>query len=571
MSAPMLVAAALALATLMGIWRSLRRETGVKARLLWSAMSLLAAAAFWLLLYPPQRAWREDALNVIVPGGDAAVSSLPSGQSIVALPGADAPARVERVPDLATALRRHPQVRELDIAGDHLPLRDRSVAAALRLRLHSAAEAPGFRDLHWTQRSAAGQQWFVGGGVSAEDATVELRDPAGALVDAVAVESGGRFSLSAPARIAGLARFELNLLDARKQRIDSASLPLEVESGIALSAIVQAGAPSPELKYWRRWASDAGVRIDSHIALSDGLGVGDASAMFDPAALAAADFAVFDERSWLALAPAQKATLLAAVDQGLGLLLRASGPPDAGVLAEWSALGFALASEGSAVSASIDGALSLREHLDFRAAPLSITGGSAAPLLSDDHGRVLIAAVSRGQGRIALSTLLDSFQLVLRGDAGRYGGLWGRLIAEVARARQPATRRPPIPVGWVGERQVLCDLGDQARVISASGAETRLIVSERCAAYWPEEAGWHRLADGDAREPFYVRASGDAESLRNHRDRVATQALASAGESTVAASPVAGRRPMDRWPLLLLWLLPTALLWWRERRPLSPR
>lgn len=571
MSAPMLVAAALALATLMGCWRCLRRERGIKARSFTIAMQLLAAVAFWLLLYPPERAWREDVLSVIVPGGGAAVSALPSGQSIVALPEADARARVERVPDLATALRRHPQVRELDIAGDHLPLRDRSAAAALHLRLHSTAEAAGFTDLQWTQRSAAGQQWFVSGGASAADATVELRDPAGELVDACPLDADGHFRLSAPARIAGLVRFELNLLDARQQRIDSASLPLEVESGIALGAIVQAGAPSPELKYWRRWATDAGVRIDSHIALSDRLGIGDANAMLDPVALAAADFAVFDERSWLALAPPQKAMLLAAVDQGLGLLLRTSGPPDAGVLADWSALGFALASEGEAVSVSVDGALSLREHLDFHAAPVSITGGSAAPLLSDDRGRVLIAAVSRGQGRIVLSTLLDSFQLVLRGDAGRYGGLWGRLIAEVARLQPPTAGRSPIPVGWIGERQVLCDLGDQARVISASGAESRLIVSERCAAYWPNEAGWHHLIDGDTRKPFYVRASGDAESLRRHRDRVATQALASAGESTAVPSLAAGRRPMDRWPWLLLWLLPTALLWWRERRPLSPR
>lgn len=571
MSAQTLIAAALVLATLVGVWLCFRRESGIAARWFWSAMQLLAALAFWCLLYPPERTWREDALSVIVPGGQKDVSKLPSAQGAVALPEADAPVRVERVPDLATALRRHPRVRELDIAGDHLPLRDRSAAAALRLRLHSTADATGFTGLHWTQRSAAGQQWLVDGSASAKDGTVELRDPAGELVDSVALDAEGRFSLSAPTRIPGLVRFELSLLDAHKQRIDSASLPLQVEGGAALSAIVQAGAPSPELKYWRRWAGDAGMRVDARIALSDQLGMGDASATLDSATLTAADFAVLDERSWLALAPAQKAMLLAAVEQGLGLLLRASGPIDASVLADWRELGFALDSEQELASVALASALSMRDRLDFHAAPLSIASGSALPLLSDDRGRILIAAVSRGQGRIALSTLLDSFQLVLRGDTGRYGSLWGRLIAEVARPQLRSARRPPIPVAWVGERQVLCDLGDQARVISTGGTETRLIVSERCAAYWPEEAGWHRLIDGDAREPFYVRASGDAESLRNQRDRVATQALASANEAIGAPSFEAGHRPMDRWPLLLLWLLPTALLWWRERRTLAAR
>lgn len=566
MSMPMLIGAALALATLMGLGPCLRRERGVTARLLWSAVQLLAALAFWFLLYPPERVWREDALSVIVPGGEEAVSALPSGQSIVALPGADAPARVERVPDLATALRHHPQVRELDIAGDRLPLRDQAAAATLPLRLHSTAEAPGFTDLHWTQRSAAGQQWFVDGRATAKDATVELRDPAGELVDSVSLDADGRFRLSASTRIAGLLRFELTLLDAHKQRVDSASLPLQVEDGIALRAIVQAGAPSPELKYWRRWARDADMRIDEHIALSEQLGVGDANATLDSAALAAADFAVFDERSWLALTPAHKATLLAAVDQGLGLLLRASGPPETSVLADWRELGFALVSEEAVVSVAVDGALAMRDHLDFNAAPLSITAGAAAPLVRDDRDRILVAAASRGQGRIVLTTLLDSFQLVLRGDSGRYGRLWGRVIAEVARPQPSRASRPPMPVGWVGERQLFCDLGEQARVTSASGAEARLVVSERCAAFWPNEAGWHRLIDGDAREPFYVRAPGDAESLRRHRDRVATRALASASELAAVSGSAAGRRPMDRWPWLLLWLVPTGLLWWRERR-----
>ena len=565
-SMPTLIGVSIALATLAGLWRGWRREQRIGSRLSWAAVQLLASLVFWFVLYPPERAWREEALTVIAPDKNDTGAALPSGQGIVALPGADAPARIERVPDLATALRRHPLVRELDIVGNGLPLRDQAAAAALPLRLHAPVEPAGLTDLRWTQRAAAGQQWFVHGSATVKDATVELRDPSGELVDSSALDADGGFTLSAPARIAGLARLELRLLDARKQRIDSASIPLEIEDGVALSAIVQAGAPSPELKYWRRWASDAGVRLDMRIALSDRLGMGDEGAALDAAALAKADFAVFDERSWLALDSSQKATLLSAVDQGLGLLLRVSSMPDASVLADWSAFGFVFAPGEAAASISLDRALLQREHLDFNATPLSIAAGSATPLLTDDRDHIIVAATSRGQGRIAVSMLLDSFQLVLRGDAGRYGSLWGRLISEIARPQQRQANRTPIAVGWIGERQLLCDLGDTAQVIAASGEETRLIVSERCAGYWPKQAGWHRLVDGEVHEAFYVRDNDDAESLRHHRDRVATQALVSAHEPAANSARETGRKPIDRWPLLLLWLIPTALLWWRERR-----
>ena len=569
MNEPLLIGVALTLAALLGLWSCLRGEASIGARLIWSAVHLLAALAFWFVLYPPERSWREDALTVLAPADSEFPSSLPSRQHTVALPGVDAPARVERVPDLATALRRYPLVRELDIVGNGLPLRDQEAASGLQVRLQAVAETPGLSDLQWTPRVAAGQQWFVHGRATAKGAIAELRDPSGELVDSAALDADGRFALSAPARIAGLVRFELRLLDTQRQPIDSASLPLRIEDGIALSALVQAGAPSPELKYWRRWASDAGVRLDLRIALSDQLGVGEANAVLDARTLAQADFAVLDERSWLALDTAQKAALLAAVDQGLGLLLRTSSAPDASVLADWNALGFTIAPGASVGTVSLDRALSLRDHLEFGAAPLSIAAGSAVPLLMDDRDHIIAAVLSHGQGRIALSTLLDSFQLVLHGDAGRYGALWGRLIGEIARPRQHQASRAPIAVGWLGERQVLCDLGDDARIVSANGEQTQLIVSERCAAYWPKEAGWHQLIDGDVREAFYVRDNGDAGSLRHRRDRVATQALASDREAVATDSASStGHQPMDRWPFLLLWLIPTALLWWRERRQL---
>src|SRR5690606_39817443 len=106
---------------------------------------------------------------------------------------------------------------------------------------------------------------------------------------------------------------------------------------------VLAGAPDPDLKYLRRWAVDAGLRLDSRIVLSDGIALVDGAVALDAAALAQLDLVVIDERAWAALDATQQTALRAAVEDGLGLLLRVTGPLDAAVAADWSRFGFRIA------------------------------------------------------------------------------------------------------------------------------------------------------------------------------------------------------------------------------------
>src|SRR5262249_6050738 len=85
---------------------------------------VVAAPLSDLPLFPPQLPLRAGALTVLTPGATAAqLRSLPRTQRIVALPGTPATPRAERVPDLATALRRFDPVRNVTIVGEGLPVR----------------------------------------------------------------------------------------------------------------------------------------------------------------------------------------------------------------------------------------------------------------------------------------------------------------------------------------------------------------------------------------------------------------------------------------------------------------
>ena len=570
MNVEWMVAIALALAAVLGIWRTLRVRGSHRVALI--LLQPVVAGLLYVLLFPPtsRESFAANELTVLTPGVTAAqVGGLGVGATVVALPGVDAARSVERVPDLGTALRRHPQSRQLRIVGGGLPARDRDAALGLAIRFDAAALPRGLVELDAPAPVRAGNVWRVGGRVEGVvGGTIVLRDPAGTDVASAALGKDGRFAFSAQAKAAGEALFALRVRDRDGNSIETVSLPLVTDVGVPLHVLLLAGAPDPELKYLRRWAVDAGVRLDSRVALSEGVALTEGRAALDPAALREADIAIIDERAWATLGAAQKQALSAAVRDGLGLLLRVTGPVPAPVAAQWAALGFTVHARDALPAVALDNTLGLHESA-FRFTPqaLVVDANGAATLLRADDGASLALWRADGQGRIGLWWLADSWRLALGGERSRYATLWSDTLATLARARGASA--PTLPRdARVDERAVLCGLAPDAAIETTNGERIALVTEHSaaqsgCAAYWPTQAGWHTLVSADTRWPFYVRAADEAQALANAENARATSALVggATAQANIATRPI----PLPRWPFFLAWLAAMTLLWVIER------
>ena len=336
-----LVPALIALAALVGMAACVRaRRRGWPWLVLAQAIAAIVLA---LLLARGTIAPAPEALVVLSAGDAGSLQPSVRGQPIVALPGANAPAGAQRVPDLATALRRHPGTRALRVHGGGLAARDREAAAGLRVVFEPGPAPAGIVALEMPDRVVVGGAWRLHGRVAGiAGARVELRDPAGRVVDGAEVDAEGAFELGASARSEGRVEYTLAVLDAAGEQFEALRVPLVVEPGAAPRLLVLAGAPDPELRALRRWAVDAGFDLASRIALAPGLAQRRGEIALDAAALARLDLLVVDPRSWAALPLAERAGVVAAVREGLGLLLRVNGPVPAAVAADWRELGFAI-------------------------------------------------------------------------------------------------------------------------------------------------------------------------------------------------------------------------------------
>ncbi|WHO37914.1 carboxypeptidase regulatory-like domain-containing protein [Sphingobium sp. AP49] len=590
MSAQAITALLLGAAVLVGwarliLWQRAAGDLGARPWRLAALMLLQPIVALLLFfgLFPPALPVAGGTLTVATQGSSRFASAV-KGAYLVALPEAPDVAGAQAVPDLATALRRYPDTRRLVILGQGLVARDRDVAPGLAIDYTPPPSPSGIIALARPDRVAPGTAFMVGGQVAGlSKAQVELLDPAGRITDAAPVDADGRFSLTGTARAAGTAEFTLRLRRADGGLVEQAVVPLLVEGDAAPRLLILAGAPGPEVKYLRRWATDAGYAVTLNMGAGGGVALGDAPVAINAASLRRYDLLIVDDRAWAGLGGARGA-VLDAVRGGMGLLLRGSGPADGTLRGQWRALGFDLSGGNGIAPIALPASLAAdrartRAGIGSTDIPADLNigddvlpevtrmdglpaGRDVVPLVQDSAGTPLAAWRALGAGRVAVWTGLDSFGLVLSGRGDLYGDWWGRMMAAVVR---PAPGPVPAFTGpaWVQERISLCGLKPGARI---DGAPLSIDpATGDCAAWWPDRAGWHQLrrTDGSA-AAFYIYPANALPTLRAaqlYQAMALLQGAGQKGDGVTAARSVPG----PSWPWFIGWLIASALLWWFER------
>ena len=566
--------ALVALAVVVGIVRLTlwRRAIGSAAQgPLWRTATLiavqgLAGLLLCLTLFPPKVATPPGRL-IIATRGATAPATLQSGDILVALPEAGPLKGATRAPDLAGALSRFPEAGRVRIQGEGLIPRDQ---APLDRIVEVALTPPsrGLISLTLPPAAAPGAVVSVGGQVGSLPAgVVELIDPANAVMDRAPVTARARFSLSANTRAPGQTLFSLRLRDAAGRIVEQVAIPVDTRAQRPPRVLVLAGAPGPETKYLKRWAQDGGVDLGVQIEVGAGVQMGDPPVRLNPETLEKIDLVVIDDRRWDSLDAGERAALEAATRAGLGLLLRPTGPLSEVTRREWAGLGVAVSGGDDARALRLEGDLTLNRR------DLTQAGPSAISMIRDSDGVALASWRGRGRGRIGLWTVTDSYVLMLAGQADRYGDLWSELFSVLARPGEAGGAQLE-GLARRGERASLCHLGSAARIVGPDGAERAALIDpatgERaCAAYWPDQSGWHLVRDGArAQSAFYVHPADAAPSLRQAANRDATLALAQAAP---AKARQAGRRaPGSPWPWAAALLATLGALWWLERRGITP-
>jgi hypothetical protein len=546
----------------------------------------LIAVLLYLTLFPPGTPGAGTG-TLIVATRDAPRRLAVKSERLIVLPEAPAGLGGEAAPDLATALRRHPEVGRLHVLGQGLEPRDRDAVQGRAVVFDPAPAPSGVAELYSPAVVAPGASFAVAGRINgASSGVVDLLDPAGQVVESKPVPTSGEFTLTGVARAPGAALFALRLRD-KAHTVETVDIPVWITPTPSPKVLLLAGAPGPEIKALRRWAVDAGLAMQSDVTVGGGLELGDPRPPLNASTLSRLDLVIVDERSWAGLSAGDRATLTAAVRQGLGLLLRITGPVPAGVRESWRALGLPLADGEVAITtrlaplgpptASKPDEIAVPDLTERR---VDTPAPDSTPLLRDAAGAVLSRWRAEGLGRLGVWSVTDSAGLVTAGFGQRYGDLWGTLVATLARPAPAAMAVTIESTPREGHRVSLCGLKSEVQVQEPSGAWTRLLVDPAtspaaCAGYWPASPGWRILrltVPGEVtprEQGFYVRPAAQALALEAQDDRTATRVLAARPVARGAVVGATSEATSSPWPWFLAWLLVAAALWRFERATLG--
>ncbi len=288
--------------------------------------------------------------------------------------------------------------------------------------------------------------------------------------------------------------------------------------------------------------------------------LGDAPLQLSSGALNAFDLAIVDDRSWASLGAGQRAAFSQAVRGGLGLLLRVTGPLTQSTRNQWQALGMELSGGSDSAAVKLDAgpadddALRALRGPGTREVPIATDADQAqppelsrrvlrvdptrsTPLLRAADGTPLAHWRATGRGRVGVWALTDTYLLALAGRHDLHAQLWSDALSTLARPGATAVVPDLRSSLRIDQRITVCGLGTASLVQAPNGSRTTLLIdpatgSDACAGYWPDQAGWHQLQQGDDRWPFYVssraatllpaippcEASGDPETLASGRD-----------------------------------------------------
>lgn len=381
--------------------------------------------------------------------------------------------------------------------------------------------------------------------------------------------------LNAIPQLSGLSLFRIAGLQGR-DTLFNYPVPFYAVPQVKPRILLISSSPDFEFKYLRNWLFDNGYSVSTYSPVSRGRSV----AVFsnnEKTVLSTLSRSTLDNTDLLILdegALSNNANIIAGgVGRGMGLLVNTASSINRSIV---TASVRPVPVTGNNFRISLGGGTSVLNPLMVDE-PRVIASGSNRQVLAKLGNNALVQQHIFGLGRVSVSTVLQSYQWLLRGNKDDYARYWSHLINKTARQTTPAllfqsSTAFPIP----GQKMTL--------QIAAPDPDSILINKLQLPLeqvlghpgnwktfYWPSNKGWQEVAaDSKLKSWFYVYDPADWKEARAaERIDLNRQIIYKEKKTAEIAAPknLSQPRPVPAWIWFLMFLLGAGFLWWERKKP----
>jgi len=187
--------------------------------------------------------------------------------------------------------------------------------------------------------------------------------------------------------------------------------------------------------------------------------------------------------------------------------------------------------------------------------------------VTDAAGNALVAASLLGMGKIAVSTLDNTYQWILSGQDAVYGAYWTSILQSSAR-EENSTAALILPEGKYNKEQpVPVSLSYADTVLPAVTINNSLHLSLQQQSmpflwqgtFWPLKEGWQEINAAGSTQYLYVYNHQDWPMVKASEQMAATTAWAQHGSNTVTTGDTG--MVWKKWWFLAIFLLAAGFLW----------
>ncbi len=439
---------------------------------------------------------------------------------------------VDWTPDFSFLQQLDTPIVAVTVLGDGLDEAELPYLDSLAVEEQLNLPPSGIHLVRWSQHLREGERLQVQGSFHRNEIAVAADKAfrlhligAGGVQDSVVLKKGAdlTFDLSAQLKQAGKHVWHLATLSQTGDTLAYASIPFSVEAEESKKILLFSAQASFELKFLKRWLVEEGYPLAHRAKLSkdkyqeDFKGIEKQDLSISREALSTFDLLVVDEQTALEWNTEETALLKAHIRKtGMGILVLMGEKENGNQVAILEDFDYRASSSGTRGEGRLQigemGSSTSEEmqlpHRNVKAKNSTLNNFKGIIRSSNKPDKVFAAVKSFGLGRIAISTLFDTYKLALKGKKSDHQLIWGQLfdamITDYATGvwwrYEPFAPKEGYPLTFILPAKKK-DLMDEAEWQSPTAGEEPLTfdlqLNEHQNYYigklWPDTIGWHQL------------------------------------------------------------------------------